>query len=1025
MTRSNNHLRETATKSKFARSALSVALGLCIAGGVHAQSTTGSVYGDAPAGSTVTISNNSGFSRTVTVDASGHYNVRSLPVGSYTVTAKQGDETVGTYKVPVRVGTGADVSFGGDDTMEAVMVTAERIPAIDTGSTDTRVVLTADDLSRMPIGHSAEDIALLAPGVNGGAAGYFGDTVSFGGAGVSENAYYINGFLANDPLSNLGGFSLPFGAISQQETYTGGYGAKYGRSSGGVINQVGARGDNELHYGTQVTFQPKSLRASGDKTNFQDMGLPAGYEYTKPELAGKLFQRNGNDVSLSTTYSGYVSGPLVEDKLFGFLSYENEVEDYQNSPTALQNPRIENGDDETSKIYAKLDWNITEDHLLEYTYMNEQQDYSGTFNEYDLATGKRGAGLDASPNSDGHESTFQVLNYTGFLTENLTLNAMYGHGEFTYYDTPTGDTTSPLISNSAYQDPAITGGTSIEGLAGGYQARDAGDTTDGIRVNLEWVLGDHTLTAGIDNMEFEAENEGTEQVTDRWIYAKASKPAEDISASLGVGAPGGEGYYAYKYFYQDATSMKLEQDAFYLEDRWQVTDEVLLSLGLRNDKFTNYNNVGKAYLESDNQWAPRLGVAWDVFGDSSLKLFANAGRYYLAMPNNVAIRGASASTYTRDYYTYTGIAEDGSPTGLTALGPGPVSSNGEYGDPVDPKSFAPSDLENMYQDEYLAGFEKTLWDDYTVGAKVTFRDLKSSMDDVCDSGKIMQKAGLTFEGVQDGHYVASDADGQEVALAGCYMFNPGGTNTISLQQLDANGNFNGSYTDVTMSAADWGMPKLKRQYKALDVFFERPFDGKWEARVDYTYSKLEGNNEGQVKSEFGQDNISKTQDWDAAEIMAFSDGYLANDRRHNLKIRGSYALTEELLLSANANIKSGMPISCLGYYNPDGSIDENSDAGDPLGYYASYHTCFGSVAKPGEERTPWTHNLDMALTYTPAMLEDRLQVSLQVFNLLNEQKALQVDVTSEDDAYTVSNTYKVPLALQAPRYAMLSATLRF
>ncbi|SFC56092.1 Outer membrane receptor proteins, mostly Fe transport [Microbulbifer thermotolerans] len=1001
-------------KFAFKRSVLAVALGLCVANGVQAQSTTGSIHGSAPEGATVIITNNSGFSRTVTVDASGNYNIRSLPIGTYTVTAKQGEETIGTRTVPIRVGAGADVSFGDPDVIETVMVTGERLPAIDTGATDTRVVITSEQLNRMPIGRSAEDIALLAPGANGGAAGYFDGLVSFGGAGISENAYYINGFISSDPLSNLGGFDLPFGAIDQQETYTGGYGAKYGRSSGGVINQVGKRGDNEFHYGAQVVFRPKELRSSGPKTYFQDMELPEGYEYENESLVGTLYERKSEDFSWSSTYSGYVSGPLIENTLFGFVAYETELEKMQNSPKATQNQFLEEGETDTSKLYAKLDWNVSEDHLLEFTYMQEKEDYDGSYSAWEFEKGKKGESLDISPNVDGHESEFTILNYTGFLTETLTLNAMYGHGSFTYYDTPVGTLDYPYISSYRNQDPSIVGDNFVQGLAGGYNGRDAEDTTDGIRLNLEWVLGDHTLTFGIDNMEFEAENEGTMQFTDVWVYAHATDPSKPISSVLGVGAPGGDGYYVYQYFYETATTMKLEQDAYYIEDSWQVTDDILLNLGLRNDKFTNYNNVGEAYMESDDQWAPRLGVAWDVFGDSSLKLFANAGRYYLAMPNNVAIRGASASTYTREYFTYTGVdPETGAPTGLTALGPGPVSSNGEYGEPVDPLAFAPADLESMYQDEYIMGFEKTFLEDWTYGAKFTFRDLKSGIDDVCDPYSMLDK--LSEMGV----------DPDTVDWQYCYMFNPGDTNTFSLANLDASGNPTGTRTEVTMSADDWGMPKLKREYKAIDLFVERPFDGKWELRVDYTYSKLQGNTEGQVKSEFGQDNISKTQDWDVAELMMFSDGYLANDRRHQLKVRGSYALTDEVLLSANASIKSGMPISCLGYYNPDGSIDESSPAGDPVSYGSSYHTCFGSVAEPGKERTPWTRNLDLAVTYTPAMFEDKLSLSLQVFNVLDEQEPLQVDVTSEEGPYTVSNTYRVPIAYQTPRYAMLTATLNF
>ena len=103
-------------------------------------------------------------------------------------------------------------------------MTAANAPKVDVTSVDSRTVITSEDLSRLPLGRSAESIALLAPGTVSG-SGYFGQgsTVSFGGAGVSENAYYINGFSTGNPLSNIGGVGLPYGAIDQQEIYLGGY----------------------------------------------------------------------------------------------------------------------------------------------------------------------------------------------------------------------------------------------------------------------------------------------------------------------------------------------------------------------------------------------------------------------------------------------------------------------------------------------------------------------------------------------------------------------------------------------------------------------------------------------------------------------------------------------------------------------------------------------------------------------------------------------------------------------------------
>ena len=71
------------------RTALSVALGMCFAGSVYAQSnSTGTIAGTTTAGGTVVIENPAtGFRREVTADADGNYRVGSLPTGTYKVTA--------------------------------------------------------------------------------------------------------------------------------------------------------------------------------------------------------------------------------------------------------------------------------------------------------------------------------------------------------------------------------------------------------------------------------------------------------------------------------------------------------------------------------------------------------------------------------------------------------------------------------------------------------------------------------------------------------------------------------------------------------------------------------------------------------------------------------------------------------------------------------------------------------------------------------------------------------------------------
>jgi hypothetical protein len=245
--------------------AVAVAMGCGLSGQIWAQATTGSIVGTAPAvaGETVKVVNKqTGLTRVVPVDAaSGRYSATALPIGSYSVSLQSNGQTVATQDNvsvsvagPVTVPFEATASSQNAQNLSSVTVTANSIPVIDVASTRQTSVITAQQLKNLPLARNAESIALLAPGVAGGNAnlgtGPAGTPlISFGGDSVVENAYYINGFNTTDPVGNAGGIALPYFAIAEQQTITSGYGAEYGRSTGGVISQVGQRGGNQFHAG--------------------------------------------------------------------------------------------------------------------------------------------------------------------------------------------------------------------------------------------------------------------------------------------------------------------------------------------------------------------------------------------------------------------------------------------------------------------------------------------------------------------------------------------------------------------------------------------------------------------------------------------------------------------------------------------------------------------------------------------------------------------------------------------------------
>lgn len=1004
------------------RTALAVALSMSLGGVAMAQSTTGSIFGQAPVaqGETVVVNNGAGISREVPVDSSGRFRTGELPGGTYTVSLKKNGVVVDSRKnVALTIGAGTPITFeASPTTMSTVVVTSASIPAIDVSTVNSSTIITAGDLRRLPVGRNAESIALLSPGTVPG-SGYFGNAVSFGGAGVTENAYYVNGYNTGAPYRNIGGFQLPYGAISQQQTYTGGYSAKYGRSDGGVLSQTGKSGTNEWHFGAQVAWAPRFFSEGGNNVYYPNEPTPITPDGTQttldnPALPGTLSHYRNANKSWNTIYSAYVGGPLIKDKLYMFVAAETTKTKGRNVQTVGAGKDVYYSD-HTSHYYAKLDWNIDDNNTLELTSL--QSDSSGdnvngsgaTYN-FDSTT-RKDTSFSQVNNVAINKASFLIGNYISHIGDNATLSILYGKGDFKNPINYSNNSLLPHINGATSEDP--TYGTNIvnNNNTNYKYSPNAANHTKGLRVDFSYQLSSHLLGVGIDNMDYTANQQGQTMSGPgyAWIYGRGA-PGHNINSYLGVGAPGGNGYYARQYIFSVKTSMTMQQKAWYLQDIWNVNDRVQLNIGLRNDHFTNYNDLGVAFVDEKNQWEPRLGVSWDVNGDSSFKVYGNAGRYYLALPNNVAERAANRSTYTSNYFTYTGIDANGIPTGLTpvpgvggAPPPGPVSADNELGQPKDAKQVTATNLKAQYQDEYILGFDKTLGTGYVYGAKFTYRKLGTVIDDECSPDAMAAK--MTAMGLNVADY--SNA----IYNPYCRIINPGLTNTLAVAKNDGSG-----YTNVSMSQKDWGyLQGAKRKYEALDLYLGHPFDGKWEGRIDYTYAINRGNTEGQVRSDFGQADVSKTEDWDSWQLMDHAYGDLLNSRKHSIRVRGAYQITPEWLVSGTLLVQSGTPKECLGYYG--------SPESDPTGYGPNYHYCFGKAAPPGSTGfTPWTKRLNLGLRYNPAFADHKLAFGLQIYNVLNEQKALQIDPVSETGNYTVSNTWNQGIFFEQPRFVRLTVS---
>ncbi len=1003
--------------STFTRTSLSIALYACVSFGVNAQSnTSGAIAGRANAGDTITISNPAtGFTRTATVGADGSYRFSALPTGQYTVTSSTG----GSKSVSVNVGTAANADFSvatgssGATTLDAVQVVGSGfVNPIDVTSVESNTILTAEQIARIPVPRDTTSVALLAPGtVRGDAA--FGNLASFGGASVAENQYFINGFNITNSFRSLNFSQVPFEAVAEQQIKTGGYGAEFGRSLGGVVNQVTKRGTNEFHAGANIFYTPESLTANTENIYLTN---------------GTLRQDNSRDEGWNATTAVWASGALIKDKLFAYalLQYgKNENDAWgnvlspNNTTTKTKNPNW----------LLKMDWNINDSNLLELTAFSDKQEQDIVTYVNPLGEVSRENYIGTLENEQGGEN--YVLKYTGYFTDNLTFSALAGHGEFSRAQrliTADGQNISysgdlnqtlggcPFILDvrPAYRRDITGAYFSRCNVAQGAQLQrdDSKDTRDQFRIDVDWQLGDHLLKFGYDLDDYESVAGQANEGGLLWRYSTID-PTPLLPAS------GDEFDVVRQQTTTSGATLKVKQRAFYIQDSWNVTDNFIAYLGLRWDSFENINGSGQSYVKIDNQFGPRLGFSWDVNGDSTFKVFGNAGRYALPLTPSVALRGASASVFTRRTWNFTAVDPvTGEPTLGTPRG-GLVYLNGEDGRGKDPLTIASNNLDPQYQDEYILGFQAAITDNLSLGMRGIFRELKAAIDDNCDYTAIMDANGFTFDD-EEGVWVNGEGRAANIPGPGfpyCRMFNPG-EDAVFVTDLFGDGN----YVTNTIDGARLS-PKAKRTYSALEVFV----DGNWDRfflQGSYTYAKSKGNTEGGVKSDIGQADTNVTQDFDYIELTENTYGYLPNDRRHSFKLFGNYEITEEWSVGGNLLIQSGRPYNCLGVLDRD----PNREPGDPpsqprpIGTYnphpygASFMRCNNVPVPRGTAgRLPWTTNFDLNIAYRPAFAEG-LQFKIDVFNLFDTQKTVAVNEVAEDPVSGLPvETYLAPATLQAPR----------
>ncbi len=965
------------------RSMLSLALGMCIAGAAWAAdpgslriSITGA-DGQPVAGATVRVSSpDSLVSKSGVTGDDGTVRLQGLdPATNYTVViSAAGYEDYTASNVAVVSGRNLSLGYslggggrtaGDATTLDAIVVTGASLAAIDTTSATVGTTLTLQMVESLPTGRSYQSYLQLVPGVKpspgGNPSSKSGVNYSdIGGASgsSSDNVYLIDGVDVTD--NNTGTFGSNFNSeiIQEQQVITGGVPAEYAGGSGLISKVITKSGSDEWHGSVNYYLQNDNLVAK---------------------------DKHGESSGFSTYDTAFtLGGPIVKEKLWFFASYQKKYrEDDVLDPTTRTAMRTVESD--ARYAFFKTTWQITENDRLVATFFNDPTDISGsrnatTLNNRDVAREQGGDNYKLEYSRDWGNLLLNVYGFTheGELSDIPAVQDQ-SRNDVAYFNSPA----------SLAERQQGGGGTAL------ITERNRDEFGLSLEYFLDTAFGTHTIKGGVSYSENEYFEDSIITGPDRARYASIAAANAGVSFAdfIGPGWSGtrsisssdvsrllsdtgrvgnstaadrayfisaldtngdGEVSQAELYAYQFTSTagnptgqvnnyriieaaaapytVKSKGKTFYLQDTW-TKDQWTVNAGVRAEEWTHYDSKGGESAKFDWEFAPRLSVVYDIFGDARSKLFGFYGRYYDPIRTNMADFAGNLTGPELHEQIY--------------IGDRWLTYRVRGGEKTPDALFAPS-TKTPYTDEFMVGVSHTIGTDMSLSVTFTRRTTKDILEDY-------DLALYSDPTVERGDHGVAGPGSPTFYLPYSYFGYDGAPNS--------------NYVIATLAGG-------KREYQGLEITLQKFKSNNWQGMLSYTYNDAHGNTNSDSNADF-------QGDWLAIDPRAPNMwGRQPGNIEHQFKAFGSYEFDFGLELSAVFNWNSGLIYSrsqlISGRYLPV--------MGDEYEYDGVFDTWVlpGSI---GAETGPSYYTLDVRAKYVKPLQVGQLEFFVDVFNILNKQSA--------------------------------------
>ena len=560
----------------------------------------------------VTVSNSStGFTRSLTTGDDGYYVFPNLPLGTYVVEIeKSGFARERHPDVVLDAGSEAviDASLHVSSTQTTVEVTGGA-PVIETSRTNIGRTISHAEVDNLPLtSRNPYNFIIFQPGVSGHPNPELGIPRTLNTNGQLDRINYQMDGMVDTQTDRFGLRLFPIADIYVQEvqTVSNSFAPEFGYTTGDIYNVITGSGSNQFH------------------GEFQYIGRPTDAS-ARPILLSPTAAKP--DLTLDDTGVN-AGGPLVKDRLFIYGAYEhltrglpqpNTISAANAAALGLPGnltttaPSVQHA----QFVDLRADWQINQKHQF-FARLNYFR------NEYPFNTAVGGLNaLDAA-------ADFKDRAYIagGQLLSSFSPTVL---NELRFSD--------PYRKNEHLANPLTGKGPviAISGVATFNGSLNTGDVfaekIPSLSDNLTIVRGTHTLKMGggfQQNVDVQLGDTYSEFIFPNIrSYLDANSGVNPFGYSTFVTSIGTVGAGYHSLFWN-----------VFGQDSWQVRPKLLVTFGLRYDRFQAPDppaNEPFIYTQQFRtpgaNFSPRLGIAWNVSPKTVIRV--NSGIFYEATPTNL------------------------------------------------------------------------------------------------------------------------------------------------------------------------------------------------------------------------------------------------------------------------------------------------------------------------------------------------------------------------------------------------------